>query len=917
MISTQPALEIDLERLRIRRGDTQIQLTRTEWDLLRVLVQHKNQTLSHTFLLKAIWGEAYGTESSYLYVYIKRLRQKLGIREGDPQHLLTLPKLGYQWVEQENPGTATGAPSAGKPGVFSMLPTSLTSFIGRERELRLLDSMLRKPNVRLITLTGPGGIGKTRLALEIANRLARERVFADGIHFIGLETVDSADFVVSAIARIFGIREKAGEELLNTLKEHLREKHLLLILDNFEHVHAARDQVLDILKSASGLKTLVTTRARLDLYGEHNFEVPPLSLDSTEEDGLPLSEAIQLFAERAQAAQPYFEITPENADAVRQICDRLDGLPLAIELAAVQSRRFTPDELLKRLESRLAVLIDGQSNLPTRYKTLLAAIDWSYRLLDAHERRLFVSLSVFNGSFSLAAVEAVYARDSQQKERVAKKLLSLQNKSLLTAQWSESGNETRYTLLGAFREYAAQQLDRREAEELGRRHADYFVRLLEQAAYNSGDFGYERLALDLDNLRAALLWAITTGAGELSLQLGVGMHELWLRLGILREGRQRLLEVLAATETDVSALRARALYCAGVFSDWLGEPHAAQGLYRESLRLYESLGDPAGIASALLTLASALVNQGDYGEGRILSEQALNMAREGNNTFGVALALNNLGMVAIYQGEVRKARGFYEEMQSLWQSLGSVQGMGWSYTGLGWASLLQGDYESAQDFIDRSLTYHQQAADMLGATLAMTCDSWIALHQADFAVAAEKLSRCLTMCQELGLINLSVWPLVGLGLIDLQQGHIAQAERLFEEAHDICKQLNYPPMTTWIYVALGRLSRMCGKMEAAFDYLDRGFTLSRKRDDRSALITTIEEFAAYFAVQNAPEKSIQLYGAADSMREQYQLPLPKLDHLQHDGINALLKSTGIVDRELLRQKGAALTWNEIMQLIYE
>ncbi len=794
----------------------------------------------------------------------------------------------------------------------------LTSFIGRERELALLEKMIRKRDVRLISLTGPGGIGKTRLSLELVALLNDPHHFTDGIYFIDLQTVDNAGLVISAIAQVFGIREKAEEELVSSLKSYLRDKNLLLILDNFEHVQAAAAQVLEVLKASRGVKFLITSREKFDLYGEHNFEVPPLSLTShsvsAHGEMNALSEAVQLFVERAQAIYPYFELNPENAAIVQQICDRLDGLPLAIELMAVQSKRFTPQELLKRLDDRLQLLVGGQSDLPARHRTLQAAVDWSYRLLDASEQALFVSLSVFNGSFTLEAAQAVCARDAITGTQIAQMLISLRSKSLLSAQRDES----RYVILGSFREYGHGLLDEQGAQELGRYHAAYYESLLAQSHLLLPDQRIERLKAEMGNLRAALKWALANNVRESALRISIGMYDLWLRLGNLREGRQRLFEVLDASEDLTSPLRAQALYCAGALADWLGEYQIVQSLYRESLRLYEAAGDATGTVSALLVLASALVNQGDYIEGRALSEQALHIAREHRNDSNTALALNNLGMIATYQGEALKARDCYAEALSLWQSMPKgpdAQGMAWALTGLSWVELLQAKYESAQDLITQSLDLYRQAADMLGTVIALTCESWIALYRADLTEARSKLENCLTLCRSLGLINLTLWPLVGLARIDLHHGNAPQVRASLEEALRLCEQLNYPPMTTWVYIAFGKLLRLEGDIETAFDYRDRGLMLSHKRDDKSALVTALEEFAAHFAAQNRVEPAAQLYGAAEALRETYGLPLPTIDRIEYIEVTRGLQSKASTAWKVHGLKGRSLVWDEVVQLI--
>ncbi|MBK9124921.1 MAG: tetratricopeptide repeat protein [Chloroflexi bacterium] len=921
MNPSQPVLRIDLNSLEVHKGGEIIRLSRTEWNLLRVLIEHKNQPLSHEFLLQTVWGDGYGKESNYLHSFVGQLRKKLGVGTGDPQYIMTLPRVGYKWVEQADSEVHPQFAAARQPDRRSLLPAALTSFIGRERERGLLERMLRKRDIRLISLTGPGGIGKTRLSLEVAEHLANDQFFADGIHFIALETIDTADLVVGTIARTFGIREKLGEDVLSSLKRHLRDKDLLLILDNFERVHSAAEHILEILKAASSVKVLVTSQEKLNLYGEHNFEVPPLSLasdpDIAGDENVALSEAVQLFVDRAQAVHPYFEITADNVAIVQQLCDRLDGLPLAIELAAVQSKRFAPQELLAKLDSQLSVLVDGQSNLPPRHQTLRAAIDWSYQLLDTQERKLFVALSIFNGSFSPSTAAAVCASDANQAARVPQKLLSLQDKSLLTSQSDDVYGETRYTMLGSFREFAGQLLGRRETEELGRRHADYYVGLLEQTNHVPPDQRMGWLARDVGNFRAALRWALTNRAGETALRLAVGMYELWQHMGMLREGKQWLFDALDATQHLTTPLRARALYCAAALADWLGEYQIVQSLYRESLRLYEASGDAAGVSSALLVLASALINQGDFVEGRELSEQALRVAHDNQNPSGIAFALNNLGMVATYQGDALKAREYYQEMLSLWQSLNYSQGTAWALTGLSWAELLHGNYSEAQKHIDRSLELHRQSGDLLSSALALACDGWIALYTADVDAAVQKLSNCLALCRELGLVNLSVWPLVGLGRSALFLGNPAQARHWCEEALRLCKDLNFPPMTPWVYIAFGKLYRLERDVESAFDYLDRALTLSHKRGDNNALTAALEEFAAHFADQGHVKLAVQLYGFADQSRVTHGLPLSLIDRAEYDEVTTALRANKHADWNANWQVGRSLRWSDVTALIYD
>ncbi len=913
MNSNQSRFDIDWDTFQVRKDGRFIDLSPTERSLLRELLQHKNQALTHKHLLQKAWGDAYEKESNYLYIYIGKLRKKLEDHPDHPQYLITVPGVGYRWVEAIETTSTLTTPSSSSL-LQTHLPIPLTSFIGREPEIVFLEQLLLKQDVRLLSLTGPGGIGKTRLALKLAARFREMQCFTDGIHFVDLVPVDNPDFVVSAIAQGFGIREKAGENLLTILKRYLQDKQVLVVLDNLEHVIQSSSHLLEILSAVPDIKFLITSREKLHLYGEHNYDVPPLLWSQSD---TATSDAVQLFEARAQLVNPHFLLTDENLPIVQQICEQLDGLPLAIELAAVTSKTIAPAALLKRLSSRLSVLVGGQANLPSRHQTLQATIDWSFQRLNARESRLFIALSVFNGSFTLVAAESICTEETLPHNRVGIELTSLLNKSLITSQWDGNRDELRYVMLGSFREFAGGLIETAHADHLNQRHAAYYIQLLEALNQSPSEQKYTLLTLELGNLRAALRWTIANKVSEPALRLCVGMYELWLRAGNLREGQQNFIEALAIPSDIATPLRAYALYCAGGLSGWLSEDRVSQGLYRESLRLYEDLGDAGGTANVLVTLGSALVSQGDFEEGQALSEQALKMTCEQNNVLGVALALNNLGMLAIYRGESEKAQSAYSENLALWEALNNEQGMAWALTGLSWAELLQGEYHAAQTLIDKSLELHHRSGDVIGMALALTCDSWIALYQADFDSAASKLEDCLTLCKELGLINLSIWPTMAIGLAHLYQGNLPQSRILLGEALYLCQQLNQPAFTPWVYVALGKLSRCEGNPAAAGEYLERGLSLSLKRDNKSVLAAVLEEFAANFAMQNQTERAVQLCGAAHTLRETYKLPLSKLDHIDYDGLIEALKINSSVDWDVYWLKGTTLSRDEITRLIID
>jgi predicted ATPase/DNA-binding winged helix-turn-helix (wHTH) protein len=915
MTSTQARIEIDLDNFQLRKDGRHINLTRIEWALLRELTQHKGQALSHDHLLQKGWGSGYENEDNYVHIYIAKLRKKLEDDPKKPQYLFTVPGIGYRWVEPEasDPNSSVITPSL--PGVSAPhLPVPPASFVGREEDIAILEDLLPQCHIRLLSLTGPGGIGKTRLALELAKRFRDTQFFAHGVYFIDLAPVDNPDLVVSAIAQALGVPEKAGEHLLSLLKHHLQDKNALVVLDNFEQVISASGQISEILIAAKGVKFLITSREKLNLYGEQDYDVPPLPWNQPDPTS---NDAVRLFTERAQLVNRRFSLTDENLPVIRQICEQLDGLPLAIELAAVTIKSMSPSLLLERLSSRLTLLVEGQSNLPIRHQTLQATIDWSFQRLSAQERRLFIALSIFSSSFTPEAVEAVCSDEIIPRGRVRSTLKSLFHKNLITSQWDESQDEPRYTLLGSFREFASEHIEKKQAECLNQLHAEYSLQLLEKLNQLPKEQAYKLLTVELSNLRAALRWAIANKASRSALRICVGMYGWWLNLRTLKEGQQSFIESLEIPSDEVSPLRAHALYCAGVLSDWLGEYRVGQGLYRECLRIYEFLQDAAGTIIALVTLGSTLISQGDFEEGRTLSEQSLKLAREQNNPVAAAQALNNLGMLAIYQGEAETAHAIYSEKYALWKALKDEQGAAWALTGLSWAELLQGKFHAAQKLIIQSLELHQRSGNILGTALAQTCDSWIALYKADFDDASSKLESCLALCKDLGVLNLIIWPMTAIGLVNLYHGRLTESRVWLDDALQLCQRLDQPPFTPWVHVALGKLLRCEGQSAAACDYLQHALTLGQKRDNKSILAAVLEEFAANFAVQNQTELAIQLYGAAHALRETYHMPLSPLDHLEYDVLTASLTANPTVDWKACWLKGAALSRSEVTQIIID
>jgi predicted ATPase/class 3 adenylate cyclase/DNA-binding NarL/FixJ family response regulator len=605
------------------------------------------------------------------------------------------------------------------------LPAQPTPLIGREQEVAAAAAMLRRPGTRLLTLSGAGGIGKTRLALQVAAELLDD--FADGVYFVALASISDPAFVPTAIAQALDIREAGSPALAELLAGYLRDKQLLLLLDNFEHLPKASVVVAELLEVAPRLKVLITSRMRLHLYGEHEYVVPSLTLPDPRHvpslERLTHYEAVRLFIERAQAAKADFVVTNENAPAVAEICMRLDGLPLAIELAAARVKLLSPAMLLVRLTNRLALLTGGARNLPARQQTLRRTIDWSHDLLDRHEQVLFARLGVFVGGCTVEAASAVCNAAGDLPLDIFDGLASLADKSLLR-QGARNDDELRFVMLETIREYAREQLVARgEDAVLQQHHAAYYLALAEAAVPElqgaQQATWLARLDAEHDNLRAALAWLLEQQAVERSLRLAGALVPFWHIRGHLSEGRRWLEAALALAGSGAGtrmakaapqpgtghrAALARVLHGAGLLAHMQGDYLAARALYEESLALRRELGDRYGIASALNNLGIVAHYQGDYATARALHEESLALVREVGDTSGIAASLSNLGNIAFEQGDYVTARALREEGLTLMREVGDTSGIAADLGSLAEITLEQGDYVTARALYEESLT---------------------------------------------------------------------------------------------------------------------------------------------------------------------------------------------------------------------
>ncbi len=590
------------------------------------------------------------------------------------------------------------------------LPASPTEFVGRSAELERVRTSMKDDGVRLLTILGPPGIGKTRLALEAASGMAS--LFENGVYFVPLSGLANVNLVVPTIAGQLGIRQWSHQPVLDALVERLRERWLLLVLDNLEHLLPAAPDIGILLAGAPGLKVLATSRTALHIYGEHTFVVPPMSVPSVEDAALlqDLSryEAISLFVRRARAVNQDFALTSENAGEIVAICRRLDGLPLAIELAANRARVLSPGQILERLASSLGLLVGGASDLPSRQRSLRGAIAWGYDLLNEGEQRLFRLMSVFAGGCPLDALQEMAVSGDGREMGVVDDLSALVSSSLVGRQ--ESADGARFFMLDTIREFAWEQLvEQGEAVGTRRKHAEFYLRLAEQAEpeLQGGDqiAWLQRLEQEHDNIRAAYSYFLEVGDGVSLARMVSSLRRFWYLHGNFSEGHEWLRQALALEDRLPDLLLARVLHGLGTLEWSVGDLKSAVHHFSESLAIWRVLDDRRGIADMLNNLGIALLPQGKYDEARAHHRESLEIYRELDDSWSISLALANLGLVALDSGEYEEAEGLLRESLDIRRVSGDEQGLAQSLNNLGIVARCKGD-------IELSCALHKESIEM-------------------------------------------------------------------------------------------------------------------------------------------------------------------------------------------------------------
>lgn len=677
------------------------------------------------------------------------------------------------------------------------LPQQVSSFIGRERELAAVKDMVR--SYRLVTLTGSGGCGKTRLALQAAADLLED--FPDGVWLAELAALTDPALAPHAVAAALGEKESPGKSIIEVLSAHLCDKRLLLVLDNCEHLLEAVAMLADaVLRDCPKVQILATSREGLRLGGEALYRVPSLPVPDPcarpDAESLQACDSACLFVERACLQRPEFSVTSANAAALASVCRRLDGIPLAIELAAARIGALAVEEIDGRLNQRFRLLTGGWRASVPRQQTLRSLIDWSYDLLSDSEQALFCRLSVFAGGWTLQSAEDACAAEPAERQEVVDLLSSLCNKSLVLAEPAASG--MRYGMLEMVREYARERLEESGSTEAWRsRHADHFLALAAEAEPQlngaSQQHWLDRLEGEHSNLRSAFDWGMEPqGHADLALRLAGKLYRFWALRAHFSEGRQRLSRALSSDDGADPADRAKALNAAGNLAFLQGDYASARALHQHTLEIRRKLEDQAGIAACLGNLGNEAMVQADYVSAGRLYEESLSISRNLGDDWSIANTLNNLGTLATRRNDLLSARAYYEESLAAFRRLGEPWGIAALLSNLGTLAAKLNDASSARALYEESLVIRRETGDRQGTALDLCNLADVAIDDGELSSARALLDESLEVRREVGDQLGIAYSLEGFARLQAFMGNPLRAARIWGAAERLRADIGAP-----------------------------------------------------------------------------------------------------------------------------
>lgn len=780
-------------------------------------------------------GQVLLSQATYELVRRDRLPEGVTLRDLGEHQLKDLIHPGhiYQIVAADLPSEFPPLKTLDTPP--NNLPIQLTSFIGREKEIAEIKRLLAA--TRLLTLTGAGGAGKTRLSLQVAADLLDG--FKNGAWFIELAPLSDLNLVPQTIAAALGLQNQSARPMLDALNDYLKEKTLLLVLDNCEHLIQACAELADaLLHYSPRFKILATSREALSVAGETIFRVPSLSLPDANKlpplDVLSQYESVRLFTDRAFSAQPNFVLTGENASAVAEVCQRLDGIPLAIELAAARIKALKPEEIAARLDNSFRLLTGGSRTAPTRQQTLRGTINWSYDLLSEPEGAMLRQLSVFTGGWMLEAAEAVCADISD----VLDVLSRLIDKSLVIVETREGA--TRYRMLETIRQYAREKLlESGESEKIQNRHLEYFVNLAEVAEPKLRGAEqvtwFNRLETELDNFRGALDWSIGPEKTQLGLQLAGALGYFWVRRTFWSEGYERLVRVLKENEEKTLA-RANALRVAAELATRSGNSVEMYPLIEESIQILRVFG-VEGMRLLGYTLArySWAIYDRDPVQARSIAEEGIQISRKAGDLLGLAECLSSLGQVTRRLSDFTSSRSALKESAALFQKMGDRHMYAQILNNLSMVDYFEGNLSQAKEYIEQAISIHQEMGDKFGQATSRPALGDIARRQGNYEEASSLLRKNVEILREMGQAHqLLILSLYYLGMLELTRGKLSESNARLKE----------------------------------------GIVGARKADLRYYLPSLIDALGYLATVAKFPERAARLFGAAELLREQLQTPMP-------------------------------------------